>query len=346
MWRVHTHGSNDTAKWTVTKHRRPRATGAARAPPQMKRHPRHLRSDNGPEFKNALFTTFLKSHTRPVRPNGRQGATTQHFSLPAKPQSNGCIERMNKFLKRQLKMLAVQHDDADWPAALPTVLRNVNATWCRVTNRTPNRVEGDFLAVASTAADVRAAIVKSVRQKNTDNIRGNAAPRFKVGDLVRVRLDWVKSSGLAWSRHVYKVVKVAVPKAAPELLHRHVRYTLVAVNGTKCDADGAADGDAEETPPVDNVFYNDDLRLYHAVDRCVEGQQRFVIERLVKPVTRKMHGRATRMYDVKWVGYRERTVEPRDTLLLDVPHLVNRFETRHDVVWPTDGAQPTWKKKK
>eukprot|EP00038_Savillea_parva_P005526 m.157181 g.157181 ORF g.157181 m.157181 type:complete len:477 (-) comp11727_c0_seq5:447-1877(-) len=340
-WRVHRHGSDDMANWTITKHRG--TTGAA-TPPQMARHPRALRSDNGPEFKNALLTTFLNNHTRPVRPNGRrQGPTTQHYSQPAKPQSNGAIERANGFIKRQLKMLAVQHDDPNWPAALPTVLGNINQTWCRMTNRTPNRVEADFLAAAPTALAVRATIVKNVQQRNVDNLRGNAAPRFKVGDLVRVRLDWIKAAGLAWSRQVYRVVQVAKPKRslAQQQLHRHVRYTLVAVHDTKCDPDV----DDPTPTAVDGVYYNDDLRLYYAVDRCVDGDRQYIVERLVKPLTRTtVNGRATRMYEVKWAGYRERTVEPRDTLLLDVPHLVRRFETHHDVVWPPDGAQPTWKR--
>lgn len=188
---VHKHGSDDLNKWSITKR-----SANGRIKPQMMRHPRHLRSDNGPEFKNALLTTFLDKFTYPVRPDGRQVPTTQHFSLPATPQSNGGVECFNGFLKRQLKMGATQHDDTDWAAALPTVLRNINKTWCRVTNESPDQVEREFLASAATAAAVRKTIVKSVGHKNDS---GSGAARFKRGDLVRTRLDWIKAAGLAWS---------------------------------------------------------------------------------------------------------------------------------------------------
>jgi hypothetical protein len=46
----------------------------------------------------------------------------------------------------------------------------------------------------------------------------------------------------------------------------------------------------------------------------------------------------------KWAGYREHTLEPRATLLLDVPHLVHRFEERHNVKWRAGARQPTFTK--
>jgi hypothetical protein len=48
------------------------------------------------------------------------------------------------------------------------------------------------------------------------------------------------------------------------------------------------------------------------------------------------------MYEVKWVGYRRHTEEPRSTLLLDVPHLVSRFEKSHTVKWQGE-KQPSWR---
>ena len=49
-----------------------------------------------------------------------------------------------------------------------------------------------------------------------------------------------------------------------------------------------------------------------------------MIQRLVKPVVRKINRQPTQMYEVKWEGYLDHTVEPRSTLLLGVPHLVWR----------------------
>jgi hypothetical protein len=96
-FKVHKHGTDDTSKWTVTKY----ARRGGRVQSQMVRHPRHLRTDNGPEFKNGLLTTILNKFTHPRRAGGAQGPTTQLVSLPATPQSNGRVERFNGLQARR-----------------------------------------------------------------------------------------------------------------------------------------------------------------------------------------------------------------------------------------------------
>ena len=92
------------------------------------------------------------------------------------------------------------------------------------------------------------------------------------------------------------------------------------------------------------VFYNDELQLYVPVAHAVKGADRFVIERLVKPVLRTNDDKKVKMFEVKWSGYKEHTEEPRATLLIDVPHLVKRFERDRAVERHTD-KQPTFSKK-
>jgi hypothetical protein len=337
-FRVQTHGSQNMAQWTVH-----RVNAAAPPPrvvePQMRRHPRHLRSDNGVELKNALLTKFLQQHTSPVRADGAAAHTTQHYSTPGLPQSNGCIERFNKSLKEKIRMMAVQDDDSDWVAMLPIILRNWNECWSRVTNSTPNDIEEQFLA-GQSVQDVRQTIVASVRgygrrPRARRCQESPATPKFAVGDQVRVRLHWDKSAGLNWSREVYTIVSVAKQQhqqqqqlqqqQQQQQLHRHVQYKL-------------KNSKAESVP---GVFYHDNLQRYTPVARAVEGPERFVIDRLVKPVLRTRQNQRERMYEVKWAGYRQHTEEPRSTLLLDVAHLVRRFETQHAVAWHAD-QQPTW----
>ena len=423
--RICKHGSSDMSKWTIHRHTvKPCKTIA----PQMTLHPRHLRSDNGSEFKNALFTTFLNNHTKPVRdapngsingpngsittsngsittsngsinaPNGSTSngsttsgsngsitttttggtgsttsgsngspngsTTTQHFSLPHKPQSNGCIERFNKFLKRQIKMISLQHDDNDWVVTIPTILENHNKTWHRITKKTPNEVEEQYLKT-HCVANIRNTMIKAVSKRNA-KLNTLEEAKFKVGDLVRVKLSWSKSAGLNWSRQIYKVKRVIVQKQIP--LFRHVQYKLVA-----CDVDDDVDVDVNKNSNVNKnknskgknsnvngnntitnkficdeavsgVFYNDQLQLYVHVMRQVKGPERFVIHRLLKPVLRKRNNVKVRMYEVSWAGYRERTEEPRSTLLLDVPHLVMRFEAKHKVEWSSSDKGPSWEK--
>ena len=72
QFRLHKHGSEDMSKWTISKRDVKPATVIQ---PQMPRHPRAFRSDNGAEFKNALMTTSLRRHTAPMR----QGPSRQIF---------------------------------------------------------------------------------------------------------------------------------------------------------------------------------------------------------------------------------------------------------------------------
>ena len=54
---------------------------------------------------------------------------------------------------------------------------------------------------------------------------------------------------------------------------------------------------------------------------------KFVISNLIKPVIKNniIH------YEVKWKGYRETTLEPRDILLKDVPKMINQFEKKNQL---------------
>jgi len=331
QWRVHKHGSKDMVKWTIEKRNIMVPADAPIIEPQMRRHPRHLRSDNGSELKNALLTTFLRTHTAPVRAGDGGDSTvntttTQHYSTPGVPQSNGCIERFNKFLKEKIRMLMMQNDDSDWVSMLPVILRNYNECWSRVTNSTPDDIEEQFLQ-GHDMHDVRQMIVKTVRTyaQRPQAREQPPKPQFAVGDQVRARLQWDKSAGLNWSREVYTVARVTRPKADAET-HRHVQYRLK---------------DSEQAL-VPNVFYHDQLQRSAPVMRTVDGPERFVIDRLVKPVLRTRQRRHEQMYEVKWAGYRQHTDEPRSTLLLDVPHLVQRFERERAVVWHAD-RQPDYR---
>ena len=320
-------GVDDMSQWTITKHTVKPTTVVA---PQMTQHPHHFRSDNGSEFKNALFTTFLRTHT--VREDNNT-PTTQHFSLPSKPQSNGGIERFNKFLKQQIRMCTVQHNDNDWPRMLPTILENYNMTWCRVTNQTPLQVEADYVRTHDAEA-VRQNIIRSVSKANA-KVNGLCALTFHVGEIVRVRLHWAKSAGLNWSRQLYKIERVIQGHAQP--VHRHIQYKLQA-----CQTDDNADLECDT--PISGIYYNDQLQPYTPLQGHVEGAERYVIHHLIKPVLKKQDNEWVQMYEVRWVGYKGSTTEPRATLVLDVPKLVSKFERQHNVQWLAT-TQPTWTKK-
>jgi hypothetical protein len=140
-----------------------------------------------------------------------------------------------------------------------------------------------------------------------------AAKLFKVGDLVRVKLDWDKAAGLAWSRDLFAVASVRSSTYGPQ--YRHTQYRLL-------------DDKAEMVP---GVFYNDQLQLVQALEHGVEAPVKYIVDRLAKPKVND----GVRVYEVKWQGYRQHTDEPRADLLRDVPHLVRRFEAQHEVRWPS-----------
>ena len=65
----------------------------------------------------------------------------------------------------------------------------------------------------------------------------------------------------------------------------------------------------EGKKPLRGWFRNDDLQLYNPVDVPIKGKERFVIDRLIKPLLRTVKGKPTQMYEVKWAGYKEHTVD-------------------------------------
>jgi len=236
------------------------------------------------------------------------------FGLPYKPQSNGQVERFNGIIKRQLKMIATQGGSQDWVHVLPTVLNNYNNSWSRIIKSTPNAVEAKFLATGETK-ETHENIRKSVAPKN-QQLSALATKLFAKGDVVRIKLDWDKAAGQAWSRDLYAVASVRTSTYGPQ--YRHTQYRLLDQQGDS----------------VAGVFYNDQLQRVDNIQQLVGGPDKYIIDRLVKPLVVE----GVRMYQVKWLGHRPHTNEPREELLRDVPHLVHRFETQHKVKWPSKAA--------
>ena len=59
----------------------------------------------------------------------------------------------------------------------------------------------------------------------------------------------------------------------------------------------------------------------------IEKVQTFTVSKLIKPVIKDNK----EYYEVQWKGYRERTLEPREILLEDVPKMVNQFEKKNKI---------------
>ena len=57
--------------------------------------------------------------------------------------------------------------------------------------------------------------------------------------------------------------------------------------------------------------------------------QKFSIGKLIKPIMNDNDA----FYEVKWKGYQETTLEPREVLLKDVPKMVNQFEKKNKITF-------------
>ena len=122
---------------------------------------------------------------------------------------------------------------------------------------------------------------------------------FEVGDLVRIHKPSNKTRQV-WSNEVYEIEKVLKPKKSCSVYE----YKL----------DEFKDRFKEEEL----------LKIVGNPQNKIIKVNKFVISKLIKPVIQDNR----EYYEVQWKGYREKTLEPRDILLKDVPKMVNQFEKK------------------
>ena len=71
------------------------------------------------------------------------------------------------------------------------------------------------------------------------------------------------------------------------------------------------------------------LKIVGEPQNNIQKVQKFVISKLIKPVVKDNK----EYYEVQWKGYRERTLEPRENLLEDVPKMVNQYEKKNKIAF-------------
>lgn len=156
---------------------------------------KHVRSDNGGEFKSARFKKVLTDNK-----------VKQIFSESYTPQSNGMIERANRVLKRAINKLINYDDKFNWVKSLDIVVSNINKTVSRGTNKSPDMVEEEFKKKNNKfIEDVYA---YQIKQKSNTLAKPMFIPLF---DKVRIYQPSDKFKSLKWSKEVYTVEKVIKP---------------------------------------------------------------------------------------------------------------------------------------
>ena len=214
-----------------------------------------VRSDNGSEFASTAFKKLLEEkHIHQV------------FSLPAKPQSNGNIERFNGVLKGLIKKYLYVNKTYDWVSAIPILLENYNSAIHETTKKTPN-------SVADANQETKETIKKNITKKVAGKLEKDVAdiPDHSFIPIVRIKQE---GETTPWSKETYLVEKVYKPK-------NNIGTTYYKLKG------------------LNKRFYNNDIQVVNNVENKTETSKQYEVSKLVRPSV--SGGRAG--YIVKWKGY-------------------------------------------
>ncbi len=261
----------------------------------MKDKPSSIRSDNGSEFIGVEFKKLLQKNK-----------IKQVLSLPSKPQSNGGIERLNKTIKALLRKTMKLEQSNDWPKYLPQIIKGYNSVPHAITKQVPDELD------KGNADNVNNAYSKI--KKNAMNKRQSTKIILNVGDKVRIKLeeeDPVKfNTGEIWSKKLYKIVKITKPRSIMR------SPTFQIADGNKI---------------LSKIFYVNDLLYIPRVRNAIDEPQKYEVLRLVRPL---YHNKVP-SYEVRWKHYTsaDNTIEPRSTLLKEIPKTVRAYEKKYNVVF-------------
>jgi len=226
----------------------------------------------------------------------------QVLSLAGKPQSNGQIERFNRTLKRALIIGMQIQGNNNWVKILPQFVQNYNNSVHSVTGKTPNEVDEEDND--SVLEDISKKISKSVVSRNE-----NDKPRFKIGDQVRVKLpEENRKHGENWSRKTYRIFKVLQPK------NKVSSVTYFIQNGKE---------------KLKQKYYNNDLLYVPGIQNKLDDPEYHIVSKIIKPLIHQKEP----SFEIKWKNKKDHTIEPRSTLIEDVPKMIRTFEREHNVEW-------------
>jgi len=223
-----------------------------------------------------------------------------------KPQSNGMIERANATIKELIEKSIEINENFDWVKNLDKLINNINNSQHRITGFTPNEIQKAF---KNNNKDVLEEAFNKEFKKKKPNISKEI---FEVGDLVRIHTPSDKTRQV-WSDDVYEIEKVYKPKKAYSVYE----YKLDAF--------------------PDKFKEEELLKIVGDPQNKLIKVDKFDISKLIKPVIQD----DKIFYEVKWKGYRETTLEPRENLMKDVPKMLGQFERKNKIKFYTNKNQRT-----
>ena len=149
-----------------------------------KRKPNLIETDEGKEFANKIFESYLKS---------------QNIKRYSRYTSKGAVfaERFNRTIRNLLKKPVFENGDANWIDILDSIINKYNNTIHSSTKMTPIK--------ASKITNQKKVL------NNLQDKRKKQKPKFKLGDLVRTAdIDKTFSKGdtTNWSNKLYMITEV------------------------------------------------------------------------------------------------------------------------------------------
>ena len=233
----------------------------------------------------------------------------QILSEAGAPQSNGMIERANATIKELIQKSVELNHSFDWVKNLQKLINNINNSQHRITGFTPNQIqdayENDDTIVLDKAYDTEL-------KKKVGNL---SKQTFQVRNLVRLYQPSDKTRQI-WSNEIYTVEKVFKPQKSYGVYEYKLRKFK------------------------DRFKEEELLRVYENPQNKILNIQKFSISKLIKPVMND----DVAYYEVKWKGYSETTLEPREVLLKDVPKMVNQFEKKNKITFYQNTNKTTGEK--
>ena len=208
------------------------------------------------------------------------------------------IERSNATIKELIQKSLEINPKFDWVKNLDKLIENINNSNHRITGFTPNEIQTAFKNDDNVILDSAHDKELKIKKKNISK------EVFDKGDLVRRHQPSDKTRQV-WSNEIYEIERVYKPKKSYSVYE----YKL----------EGLPDRFKEEEL----------LKIVGEPQNKIQKVQKFVISKLIKPVIKDNK----EYYEVQWKGYRERTLEPRDVLLEDVPKMVNQYEKKNKIAF-------------
>jgi transposase InsO family protein len=216
----------------------------------------------------------------------------QVLSAPYAPQSNGAIERANQTLKRLIHKNIEVNKKFNWVKSIDKMTNIVNNTIIDGKGKTAEEIEdGDQQLIKK--------IIEIDKKEKSSSL---AKPAYSIGTKVRVYDPTNKMKSRVWSKEIYKIEKVTKPK------NEYGIYEYQISDSKK-------------------KWKHEDLQPISGVVNVIKEPEEFEVSKILELVM--INGEPH--YKIRWKGYslKDATVEPRTTLLEDVPKMVRAFEKKN-----------------